>query len=118
MALRAAPRGCHLVRSLAARNQQQLRLVRRSHAMKQALHLCTTNDRNGNPRRLFAIVDGYQVYDVLEEGYEGEAPLQRNYPDQWRAGAVRIEVSVTEYKRWRTMPTVVSREKAERVKAS
>lgn len=57
------------------------------------LHLCTTNDTNGNPRRIF--VELYPEGDIArwtDEGYEG--------PPSWARYPVRIDVAPAEYRRW------------------
>lgn len=45
--------------------------------MSEWLHMRTTNDTNGNPRRLFVEIDKGDVVNVVDEGYEGEAPARR-----------------------------------------
>lgn len=43
-----------------------------------AVHLNAGNDRNGNPRRLFLVVDaGANVLAAVDEGFEGSAALER-----------------------------------------
>jgi hypothetical protein len=50
-------------------------------------HLCTHNDRNGNPRRLYVlIVDGTRVA-AWDEGYSGCDAV----PGLWRDKAYRTE---------------------------
>ena len=42
-----------------------------------ALHLSTTNDTNGNPRRLYVfLTDTGQVVGVKDEGYKGRGARQ------------------------------------------
>jgi len=45
--------------------------------MSEWLHLVTNNDRNGNPRRLFAEVRNGEFVKVVEEGYLGIAAAHR-----------------------------------------
>lgn len=79
-----------------------------------ALHLAAPNDRNGNPRRLFAVLDDQgRWYDMIEEGYEGEAALYRRH----QKFLARVEISPSEYKRLRKISTVVGRARADKVRA-
>lgn len=76
------------------------------------LHLCADNDRNGDPRRCFAVLEratGYHV-ETIDEGYEGEGALYKRYP--WfhhsvahrhgltPAYATRVNTTPAEYRRW------------------
>jgi len=45
--------------------------------MSEWLYLVTDNDRNGNPRRLFAEVRNGEFVQVVEEGYAGIAAARR-----------------------------------------
>lgn len=81
-----------------------------SHEMKGAVavHICAPNDVNGNPQRCFAVLQGEDVLAVIDEGYEGEGAL-RGLRASLRASHYipvsphRVNVSVTEYKRWLTI---------------
>ena len=46
------------------------------------VHLNAGHNGNGNPRRCFVCIgrDG-QVFDVVDEGYNGIAALWRNHPE-------------------------------------
>jgi hypothetical protein len=62
-----------------------------------ALYLCTTNDANGNPRRLFVIIDsatGHTI-DVMDEGYAGSSDVRAKYPNIHITRA--FEITVNEY---------------------
>jgi len=68
-------------------------------------HLCTYNDRNGNPRRLYVlIVDGTRTA-AWDEGYSGCDAV----PGPWRNKAYRAErVEITPglyYELRRTLPS-------------
>lgn len=61
------------------------------------LHLCASNDRNGNPRRCFVVIDKYgSVIDVIDEGYSGKAAVTRKWPSV-KEGP-RINVPPKEYR--------------------
>jgi hypothetical protein len=45
--------------------------------MSEWLHLSTTNDVNGNPRRLYVKVEDGGPRTIIEEGYEGIAAARR-----------------------------------------
>lgn len=65
-------------------------------------YMVTSNDRNGNPRRLFLAVttDSEQPHEVcveaIDEGYEGGAALDRVYPHALHAATIGI--SAREYR--------------------
>ncbi len=46
-------------------------------------HLCTHNDRNGNPRRLYVLVSGGRRIAAWDEGYAGHHAV----PGIWRDAA-------------------------------
>lgn len=50
-------------------------------------HLCTHNDRNGNPRRLYVLVSDGQRVAVWDEGYQGHHAV----PGIWRDAAYNAE---------------------------
>lgn len=47
--------------------------------MKIAIHLNAGNDSNGNPRRVFVVLDRSGVVDVINEGYNGDAELRKRH---------------------------------------
>lgn len=62
-------------------------------------HMCATNDENGNPRRVYALIDeeGYYLA-AWNEGYSGHLAV----PGVWRDkayNAIRERISVREYNR-------------------
>lgn len=63
------------------------------------LHLATKHDTNGNPRRLFLVLDedGNPV-DAIDEGYAGSRQVYEKYPNIM--DGPRIEVTISEYKDW------------------
>lgn len=68
------------------------------------LHLCASNDDNGNPRRCFVVLsaDGFNhVVGVYDEGYLSF----RAVPEKYRKNQypVVINVTVQEYERWMAM---------------
>jgi hypothetical protein len=46
------------------------------------IHLDAGRTASGNPRRLFLVIDPdtAQAVDAVDEGYEGRAAVQREYP--------------------------------------
>jgi len=45
------------------------------------LHLKCTNDNNGNPRRLFLVLDHKGgIVDAIDEGYRGRCAVTKKYP--------------------------------------
>jgi hypothetical protein len=75
--------------------------------MANFLHLCTKNDNNGNPRRLFVLSDNEtgKFLACWDEGYKGSDAV----PGIWRKDAYlsqRFDVSVTDYNKLRrTLPS-------------
>lgn len=73
---------------------------------EQCVYLCTSNDRNGNPRRayVFTSVDDRQgMYrNAYFEGYEGYSGVADQVTAERRHlmwGAMKVNVSVKEWKR-------------------
>jgi hypothetical protein len=68
--------------------------------MSEWLHIRTTNDRNGNPRRLWVELADSRVSRVIDEGYKGSAEARAagmvNY-------ATTIDVSPSEYNAFRKL---------------
>lgn len=65
------------------------------------LHLCTKNDVNGNPRRLYVGLNSNgHVVRVTDEGYEGRPSWVRALSDRgvWD---VRIEITPKAYREWK-----------------
>ena len=69
--------------------------------MTSILHLCTKNDSNGNPRRLYVLSnDEGKFVAAWDEGYKGSDAV----PGIWRKDAhlsQRFDVTVTEYNKLR-----------------
>jgi len=63
------------------------------------LHLCTKNDVNGNPRRLYVKVLHGSPVDVIKEGHEGIPASIEGLP------IIRVNVPHSEYKRWLKLKT-------------
>lgn len=70
-------------------------------------HLCTDNDRNGNPRRLYVLADNEtgEPISAWDEGYLGYEAV----PGPWRSAAYaadREEISITKYNKLkRSLPS-------------
>ena len=70
-------------------------------------HLCTNNDHNGNPRRLYVLTDWETGEPIAawDEGYLGHDAV----PGPWRESAYaadRTEISVTNYNKLkRSLPS-------------
>jgi hypothetical protein len=62
-------------------------------------HLCAASDINGNPQRLYALIDSdNEMVAVWDEGYYGSDAV----PGIWREAAYfaeREEISVSKYKK-------------------
>lgn len=67
----------------------------------QVIHLCTSNDSCGNPRRAYAIFnDSGLIEDFFEEGFAGSHCLPEFLRD--RASLTpSIQVTPTEWRKWR-----------------
>lgn len=70
--------------------------------MKIALHLDVGHDRNGNPRRIFVVLDGEaNVLDTIDEGYEGNAALTKRWG---KIPTVDLDTTPAQYRELRRMP--------------
>lgn len=73
--------------------------------MPQIIHYCAENDHNGNPQRVYVMIDDGEQIAQWDEGYYGFHAV----PGPWRDDAYRaerIKISVKEYKRiLRQIPT-------------
>ena len=49
--------------------------------MLTAIHLCAKNDRNGNPRRCYVVLNEHGRVGVVDEGYKGISGLYAKYPE-------------------------------------
>jgi len=59
------------------------------------LHLKAKNDVNGNPRRLFVLLENGEVRKVVNEGYRG-------IPEELRAlPIIPINVTTSEFESWK-----------------
>jgi|TARA_B100000085_G_scaffold197505_1_gene181149 hypothetical protein len=64
------------------------------------LHLATTNDSNGNPRRGWAEFNDHgMILNFFEEGYSGSAALPERLREL-RYAAPTITVAPREYRNW------------------
>lgn len=70
------------------------------------LHLCTTNDNNGNPRRLFVLSNEEgEFIAAWDEGYKGSDAVPGPFRKQAYL-AQRHDIKATEYNRLkRTLPS-------------
>lgn len=67
--------------------------------MARILHICAENDVNGNPQRLYALMDGDsgKILASWDEGYRGHHAV----PGPWRRdayNAVKVHVNELYYK--------------------
>lgn len=75
--------------------------------MNKIKHLCTDNDVNGNPRRLYVLTDWEtgEPISAWDEGYLGHHAV----PGPWRESAYtadRTKISVTKYNKLkRSLPS-------------
>lgn len=66
--------------------------------MNIAIRLNAGNDRNGNPRRCYVILDGNNdIIKVIDEGYTGYAAI-KDYPDINPSNVPTIATSASEYR--------------------
>ena len=71
----------------------------------KALHVKTTHDTNGNPRRLWVFMEGKETWAQVE-GYGGEHALRRERGEYLREPmdmALEITVSPSEFRRLRKL---------------
>lgn len=47
--------------------------------MKIAIRLNAGNDMNGNPRRVFVVLDKHGILDIIDEGYNGDSELRKRH---------------------------------------
>ena len=68
-----------------------------------AIRIHCTNDRNGNPRRGWLIIDPSNgcALDFCDEGYNGRSAFSVPYPDALET--ITIHVAPTEYRAFRRM---------------
>jgi hypothetical protein len=59
------------------------------------LHLKAKNDVNGNPRRLFVLIENGEVRKVVNEGYRGIPEELRDLP------IIPINVTTSEFESWK-----------------
>ena len=63
------------------------------------IHLITKHDVNGNPRRLYLVLDDLGIpVDAIDEGYAGSRNVRNKYPNV--VDGPRIVVTPTEYRGW------------------
>ena len=65
------------------------------------IHLRAPNDSNGNPRRLYLIIDpsnGLPI-DCIDEGYLGNSAYKSKYPES--VYSTQIDIPAKEYRRIR-----------------
>ncbi len=73
--------------------------------VSNVLHICTTNDANGNPRRLIVCLGDYgHVTAVFSEGYDwgGLYHLHKPFANWTNLHAVRVNVTISEFNRWKS----------------
>lgn len=64
------------------------------------IHLATKKDTNGNPRRLFLVLDSNgNPIEAIEEGYAGTSVVRQFHPNA--VAGPRIEVPISEYNDWK-----------------
>jgi len=70
------------------------------------MHICAPNDRNGNPRRCFAVfvhserIGGPRLVEVSDEGYDGHRAISEDYRTWALVHSMRVNVTAKEYKSW------------------
>ena len=57
------------------------------------------NDRNGNPRRCFVVIDQEgRLVEVIDEGYVGVSAVTKRWPNIKQS--IQVNVTVNEYKKF------------------
>ncbi len=69
------------------------------------LQISAPNDRNGNPRRGFAVIrlNGRyaECFDWADGGYPGTVPLAERFPQWETAPMISVRVGVSEFRTWK-----------------
>jgi hypothetical protein len=74
--------------------------------VNSVLHVCTSNDANGHPRRLIVCLGNYgHVVALFEEGFDwgGIHKLDKAFSSWTKQHCVRINVTISELNRWKSM---------------
>ena len=67
--------------------------------MTTIFHYCANNDVNGNPQRLYALIDDNEdILAVWDEGYLGSDAVPGNFRDA-AYDSIRKDISVRKYKK-------------------
>lgn len=61
-----------------------------------AISLKAGHDVNGNPRRVWVVLDGGEIVDAIDEEYYGSAAVTNKYPNAILGP--RFETTLKEYK--------------------
>ena len=72
--------------------------------VNNVLHICTSNDANGNPRRLIVCLGEYgHVAAVFNEGHDwgGLYQLHKPFATWTNLHAVRVNVTISEFNKWK-----------------
>jgi hypothetical protein len=64
---------------------------------KVAIHLVAHNDLNGNPRRVFVVLNGDGLLEAIDEGYDGMNALYNRHPEMRRKIVVSFHITTAEY---------------------
>ena len=64
------------------------------------LHLRATDNTYGNPRRLYVRLEGSNIIDVVDEGYDGPPTWARGRDGNW---PIEIVITPEEYRRWKPL---------------
>ena len=56
------------------------------------------NDVNGNPRRVFVVLDGEGIVKAIDEGYAGTANLEKHFPGLKGCNVDTFETTPKEYR--------------------
>ena len=65
----------------------------------QIVKLSAPNDKNGNPRRLFAVLQEGLIRALLDEGFSGEDCMPKELQGYWRG--TTFTISAKEYNDWK-----------------
>jgi len=73
--------------------------------VNNVLHICTSNDANGKPRRLIVCLGSYgHIVASFNEGCDwgGLYQLDKDFASWTNRHSVRVNVTVSEFNRWQS----------------
>jgi hypothetical protein len=74
--------------------------------INNVLHICTSNDANGSPRRMIVCLGNYgHIVATFDEGLDwgGLYGLHKDFASWTNRHCVRVNVTVSEFNRWASL---------------